>query len=480
MAKKGKGAPQAPQAPAGGTKGPESAAPAGKTPVVDFNAMMAQMNESAKMHPEGLDPNHQVDLMKMMHETFRMDPNAAERYHMSPESVAKINELTAIGQMVIFANEVEYGRNPFAIRMHVHQIETINSLMHDMGIGFNMNALPAPSAEGVIDVPSSAITVSKDAKKALKEEHETSEKKTLNPKDIETEEQLIDSIKQIMITRPSVYDKIKESINFYQAYLKIQAAKAENKDEKLAEINNKSRAQLLNEIASIVGSCPLVLSGMGHFLYSTVAGTKSPVSAFCKLRDATKSKKTSMPAMTDEEIADYVTILIKWAANIKIAEFENRIETCNKDIEVLSKDKKKNAVAIESAEKKIEANKNNIEHVKEVLSYVTNPSYDVVDNFLDDYANRESEGYNAARKMFKCVTDTYYDDIVIEEMNQNTVKHNVQQYMGIITNLFHTPGETSVNYTEGNIVELQPISLDENGGENKPEEKPAEEESKNA
>ena len=127
MAKKGKGAPQAPQAPAGGTKGPESAAPAGKIPVVDFNTMMAQMNESAKMHPEGLDPNHQVDLMKMMHETFRMDPNAAERYHMSPESVAKINELTAIGQMVIFANEVEYGRNPFAIRMHVHQIETINS-----------------------------------------------------------------------------------------------------------------------------------------------------------------------------------------------------------------------------------------------------------------------------------------------------------------------------------------------------------------
>lgn len=470
MGKNSKGA-QAPKAPKTSPEAP-NAKPTDatkKTPVVDFNSMA----EAAKLHPEGLDPNHQVDLMKMMHETFRVDPNAAEKYHMAPEAVAKINELTAIGQMVIFANEVEFGRNPFAIRMHVHQIETINSLMHEMGIGFNMNALPAPSSEGVVEVPSTAITVSKEAKKNLKEEHETAEQKVLNPKDIETEEQLVTALKQIMVTRPSIYDKIKESINFYQAYLKIQASKAENKDEELTIVNEKTRSQLLNEIASIVGSCPLVLSGLGHFMYSTVAGTKSVVSAFCKFRDATKSKKTSMPAITDEEIADYVTILIKWAANTKIAEFKNRIATYENDIKLLSKDKKKNETAIKSANEKIETQKNNIEHVNEVLECVLNPSYDVVDNFIENYTNRDAEGHNAARKMFKCVVDTYYDDIVIEEMNQNNVKHNVQQYMGIITNLFHNPGETSVNYTEGNIVELQPIATEEpteKTGEQQPEE----------
>ena len=84
---------------------------------------MGKFTESTRQNTAGgMDPNRQVDLMKMMHETFRIDPDAAAKYGMVPDAVDKINRITAIGQVALLANEIAFAQNPFAIRSESHNL----------------------------------------------------------------------------------------------------------------------------------------------------------------------------------------------------------------------------------------------------------------------------------------------------------------------------------------------------------------------
>lgn len=401
----------------------------------------------------GLDANHQVDLLKMMHETYRVDPSAATRYGIPQEAVDKINRCTAIGQVAIFAHEILAGKSPFATSMRISQLEVIKEVAPLLGITIDTKALPAPKADGTVEVPSTAVKITAAAKKAATEEIKAAAKKTKdNPNDIENEQELKDALLKILVKGNGsnrFYDKVSTAINFYRAYLGIKANK-EGDTESSEALKNKTNVDILSEIAKLLGKCTFTINGMAKFLFESTQRSKSPVSAFCTFRDASLNEKTGLPQIDDSLVADIVKVLINWYAT-------SEIDAINKGIEILKKDEKKNKVAIDSELAKIK-------NYEEVISYVMNPSRDVADNFIKNYTDNKSEGFKAARMMASKILNSYYRGIDVKKADPTSLQNNVQQYVGVITNLFLSPLDKINDYSEANITEIT-INVEEEEGE---------------
>ena len=89
----------------------------------------------------------------------------------------------------------------------------------------------------------------------------------------------------------------------------------------------------------------------------------------------------------------------------------------------------------------------------EVLSYVLSPSAETLDGIIEGYKEKDT----AAVRTFKAISDSYYDEYNIKEMKQDGVRHNLTQYAGIITNLFRDPSAQLDQYSESNLMQLEPI-----------------------
>lgn len=473
--KKGKTAPSAAAAAAAEQKAPgaqeqtggnaNDSTKGGKVAVIQLGELdkLAQARALA-----GMDPNHTEDLLRILDKRFYDDKDAAKRYNIAQDSVDKINEITAIGMVALLTNEISIAQTPFAIAMRRTQLEGIREAALALGVDIDTKALPAPNAEGVIEVPSTAVKVSKEAKKAAAEEREAAAKKViLDPTQIESEEQLKDSLLSILVKgngSDNFYTKVATAINFYESYLGIQANKAENKDELLAALKEKSRADLFSEIAKLLGKCTFTIGGMAKFMFEQTERTKNPVVAFCTLRNASLNEKTGMPQIDDSLVADIVKVLMRWYADSEIQETRNCIEGFKKDIEVLKKDAKKNAKAIEQGNQKIKIAEKHIEDIEEVVTCANVPDRAIVDSFIDNYTDSNAEGYKFARMMGSKIIDTYYPGVKAKEMDQENLTHNLQQYVGVIFNMFLPAMQQLVDFSEANITELK-----------KAEEKPAEE-----
>ena len=443
--------------------------------VVDLGKLSEQMlNRTAG----GLDPNHQVDLLKMAHETFRMDPEAAKRYGMSDEAVEKINHITAIGQVAVLTNEIIYAENPFAITMRQSQLQLMSEAAQEIGVTIDQKMLPAPDKDGNIQVPSTAVKVSAQTKKKIQKENTI-----INSKEPDmdvtkmNDENLKDALVYLLSKRVSVFDNIQRAISLYVAYKNFVASKAENKDKQLAEIAKLTRVDLLNEIVDIVKEAPIVVGGIGNFMYSVTNGTKSPISAFCHFRNTAVNRQTGVATVDDQFIADLTRCLIIWAQKIKLDDNNKSIEAVKKNLEVLKKDEKKNAEAIEDQNKRLETLNNNIAYINKTVEYVTNPESDIVDGLIDAYNQNDI----AAKRIFKAIVDSYYHDIDVKTVKQDLLKKNVQQYAGVITNMFRDPLSQLLEYKEANIVELEyiPTRSDETLTTEEPTENPTEDEQKN-
>jgi hypothetical protein len=327
-----------------------------------------------------------------------------------------------------------------------------------LGVIIDTKALPAPKDDGTIELPSEAVKVSKEAQKAAKEEQQAaSEKVELDPTKIEKEEDLKKSLLNILVKgngSENLYDKIATAINFYEAYLGIQANKAEDPEAARAALKEKSRVDLFSEIAHLLGKCTFTISGIAKFMYENAERTKSPVVAFCTLRDASLNKKTGMPQIEDQMVADIVKVLIRWYADTEIATTNDVIAGFERDIEILKKDAKKNAKGIEDGNKKIEHAKKHIEDVERVVTYVNMPDRSTVDSFPANYTDNKAEGFKLARMIGSKIAKTYYGDVDMKAIKMDSLVHNLQQYMGVITNMFLPALNNLTDYSEANISEL--------------------------
>lgn len=397
-----------------------------------------------------LDANHRVDLLNGLDRHF-MQPNAAAKLGLSQETVDKVNAFTAHGWVAAAAFEMMYGQSEFATTLRVAQLPAFIEAAADMNIVIDQKALPAPSEEGTVQIPSTAIKPSKEAKEQIKKEHDIMVKKPeVDPTKIDSEEALKEAILFIMADRQNTIEKITDSIDFYRSYLLIQAEKSEKAEEEKKSINGKSNVALFEEISKLVHDCPLVITGIGSKMGMFTGTTKSPISAFCMLRNAAKNRKTGEYALSDQEVADLTRIIVVWTTSLKIEKYKKNIEDHEKNLAELNKNKKANAAGIEDVKAKIESCKNSIEHLEEIISCVTNPSSEVVDTLLDKYAEKD----RAAQSIFKQILEGYYLDVDAEKAEIADIKHNVQQRAGIIVNLFRDATTPLVQYNEANLTEM--------------------------
>lgn len=359
----------------------------------------------------------------------------------------------------------------------------ISAALNTMGITLpSFKELPAPSEEqlkklgikllpgqkaedtalATIDKKNVDKTVIEKKKKELAVEKKNP---TTDPTKIENETQLKEALQVLLMNMKETPDtRIQNAVAFYQSYLEVQAQRSENKDAEIERIKGLSRPVLLKQISELLGNCTYALEGMGKLFSKAALEAGSPVVPF-------KMYKTASKGTSDEIAAEMVRTLVVWTS-------ESRMKNCQDFIDMASKDEKKKDD--EKRKANIREAEKSIEECKTAIAVVTNPSFDAVNNLIENYksADVQSDDYRIAHRIVSNVKDLYYKKIDVAKVGMSAFLHNCQQHAGIITNLFCDPLSKSKNYDVTNLVELKETeAAAEEEGEQKAEG--AEGESKN-
>ena len=426
-----------------------------------------------------LDANHTVDLLKMSHETFRMDPNAAQHNGVSQEVVDTMNHVNAIGQVAMVAIQAYMDNTPFAASIRNTLLPELTKAAAELGITIDQKLLPAPNKDGMVSISKDAVKASKEAKEAIKEEIAASKKTVKNdPTKIENEDELRDALLNILsINSPGgFYNKISDATAFHKSYRELLASKSEDKDA-VAAIKSETFADSLLKLTEFVGKCPFSLGGLANFMFDKTMESKNPVAAFCSFRDASLNKTTGMPSIDDHVVADIVKVFVKWCADSRIAKAKESIQACRDNIKALGKDKK-NEKAVKANETEIKKINELINEYNRTVGYAMMPSITCAKEFIAAYNDNKSQGFKNARMTASKILATYYPGIKLTEVEHDNLMVILEQYFGVIINMFLPPVDQSAEYSESNIPQLKKVEkkTEEKPAEEKPtEEKPAEE-----
>lgn len=438
------------------TIAPSSTNTKDKTVVVDTikeTDVLAQAAAATSTSHSSMDRNHQVDMMKMIHETFCIQDPEIVKEHTGVDitTISKINHIAAIGKVVIFANEVAFGTSDFALMMRKSELATLKEIAQEVGISINdTKFLPVKDEQGnttdIVRTESAkdAVEVSEDTKKQLAVDNISQAKgaaKIYDPTKIEGEQELIEALKYFMSTPTHLIENLNKTINFYLSYMKISHKDDEKEIERL---NNMSCTAVFQEIIALTGAPSVVTNGLGMHLFVVTAQTDSPVSAFCILKNATTKRSENKNRYTDHQIADFVKMLVTIVAQRIITSAEAKI------VEEEAKGEKK-------SDKQIETFKKNIAHAQSAIEHVTNCSSDTIDNLITNYYKTDNTGM-FAQKIIKSIVSLYYADVDKAKFGKvkiDSLLKNCQIYASIITNLFRDPLNPIKTYEAADITELQ-------------------------
>ena len=436
----------------------KTAAPAAKKPaeaasasveVIDVNKLNQQLNSKSDT---GLDANHQVDLLNGLKTFFHDDPNAKTRF--GEAVVEKIDGITAIGFVTVLVNEIVSAKTPFAVKMSSAQLGAITEVAPMLGIQIDSKLLPAPSADGTVQVPSNAVVVSKEtAKKVKKEKTVVDEKPTTDPSKVANDEQLKKSLVFILCdtsasTRP--YDRMVRATEFLRSVRSLEASKLADADEsktKLAEIKTKSVSDLLEDMRLLVGECPFSTVGLAHYVYNQAVETKNPVSPFILLYRASRNKTTNA-GLEDSTVAAIVKVLVNWNVDERLKEYEaacERIKKTTKNEKILKN-------ALEPVQK-------NVDYCKSIKECICHPNFDAVESLIDDFKGEDPKKKSKATFIVRNIIDLWMPDVKFDELDSNEKKdeilENVKKRAGVIVNAFLDPLEQNIAYKEFSTVSTE-------------------------
>ena len=146
-----------------------------------------------KVAAEGLDPNRTADTLTNVRRYFLDNPQAAEQYGITPETVQKVNRIAALGSAALMLHEIVRGKSEWAATMKRAELAAVLETAPMLGFTFDQKLLPNLSgdAEEEVQVPAAAITVSKETKAAIEEEAAAAEATVAtSPADVKSEEDL--------------------------------------------------------------------------------------------------------------------------------------------------------------------------------------------------------------------------------------------------------------------------------------------------
>ena len=412
--------------------------------VIDVNKLNQQLNSKSDT---GLDANHQVDLLNGLKTFFHDDPNAKTRF--GEAVVEKIDGITAIGFVTVLVNEIVSAKTPFAVKMSSAQLGAITEVAPMLGIKIDSKLLPAPNADGTVQVPSNAVVVSKETeKKAKKEKAVVDEKPTTDPSKVTNDEQLKKSLVFILgdtsaSTRP--YDRMVRATEFFRSVRSLEASKLADADEsktKLAEIKAKSVSDLLEDMRLLIGECPFSTVGLAHYVYNQAVETKNPISPFIILYRSSRNKITNA-GLEDSTVAAIVKVLVNWNVDERLKEYETEYKRKEKTVKDSSESVRKNM---------LEPVQKNIDYCKSIKECISHPNFDAVESLIDNFKGEDVKKKNKATFIVRNIIDLWMPDVKFDELESNEKKdeilENVKKRAGVIVNSFLDPLEQNIAYKE--------------------------------
>lgn len=438
------------------------------------NGVNAAVEAAAMLTTTGgssMDRNHQVDLLKMAHDRFFLDENAAEHTGIPQGAIDKINHINALGIAVCMCNEVKYGSSDFALVIRKSALPELKEALKEIGVNFDeAKLLPSAKDAEAVEVTGTAVQVSEETAKNLDKDAQAraaTAGKVFDPTKIKDEEELKEALSGFLaMNRDSkLMDSIIQCVNFYKAYYSIEAKRAiesaektlkdtkgkkykENAEKALASaksnlerINNMSFHDVFREIVNLTGRVGTLTYGIGAHLFNVTATSGSPVSAFCELKDHSTNKDTGICKYTDNQIADAVRSLVLIGAD---EVREKGTALLDADSKLPEKDRVKGHVDV--------ANKNIALADKATAAVLAAPG-----EFVENLKKNFLDGNSFAKKTVISIKRAYYRDVVPEMMvkvKSDSMLDNATQYAGIISNLFRNPSDPLAGYAKENIIDL--------------------------
>ena len=412
--------------------------------------VFTMQSKMAEVNAEGLDPNRRVDLMSLTRDYFN-NPDIVKKFNISQDIVDNMNHINMIAIAAAWASEIAFSKTEFATKLRLTALPEMAQCLKELGINGDA-IMKLPVKDGVVDVHNKDIKIPNNVKEDMKEDKKKSEEVVeLDPTKIQSAIQLYKSLQYLLVNKNGVFKNITDAIALYRSYNMINA---KNESEKNS-FKSKSSADLLKEISELSGSCPFIIKGIGGYLLALTSKHKSPVPAFCILRDTAKDKTVGAVAADERTIAGITKVLIQWAATAKIAEKQ-------KNINVLSKDGKSNKEAIDKINVEIQ-------HLSDASALVDNPNSDFADNLIARAHSTETEkddDKKTANEAYKIIAKSYYSDIDLKKTYSN-LDSNIQQYAGVITSMFRDVNSPLSNYSATKITELIEAPVENKKGEKK-------------
>ena len=445
------------------------------TQEVNANKSVLDAMMNTTLGNSSMDRNHQVDLLKMAHERFFVDKEAAAHTGFSQEVIDKFNHINALGIATVYANEINSGNSDFAVTLRKAALPELKEAFAEIGVNLDETKLLTanPTADGAdaVSVPAEAVEVSDETKKKLEEDAKLLSEtagKTYDPTKIKDMDELKKVLSSFLALNndSKLMDSIMKCIAFYTAWAQVEANRKvdsaeetlkNTKDEEykakakkalsdakaeLESIKNASKADIFRKIVSITGRVGTLAYGFGLHMFNVTATSGSPVSAFCELYAHSTDKKTGKCKYSDDEIADVIKCIVSITADEVRAKGQELIDNENK---LPEKDRVK--AHIETGEK-------NIKYADRVLSCISNAPSEFVSNLSENFKT----GNNFAKKTVLAIKRAFYHDVTPDMMAKvkiDSMLANCTQYAGIISNLFRNPSDPIAGVAKSNIIDLE-------------------------
>lgn len=386
----------------------------------------------------------------------------------------------------VIVTGVAMGEDVFAmiIRKDENKYLALQSMLNAQGIVLPaFKTLPAPTDEqlkaaGVNLLPAESVVVSVEKKnvdkkvveKKKQELKATAKKPSLDPTKIKDEKELKENLTFIFVDSNSTpTERILKAINFYSAYLNVQAKGDTEEEKKVAAL---SKEDLLQKITEIVGPTTFVMHGMAYMPCRATNETGVPVSAFCIVKRMFETSKVFNEKMDDEFIAAVTKVLITWSCNSRIHEYESMIARNKANLKKLESDKAKNAAAIKVEMAAMKANESEILGYQSIINSLTNVNFNTIASLAEDYKNAEKSSlkFKNARRIVANVISAFYPDTNIGDYEEDDALNAAKILSGKILNLFANPAERNVNYIDATMPVLtkkQPEEEKKDGEESK-------------